>query len=145
MFEWAAQFAALASFVCSLKAFVISITYRSTLGFVSANVPQSAVYLASPNLWVYANCEPGWGPVCARILTTMFCFRWVLVEEERSVFQGWGVGGRCVGRGYSSSVCVCVCEERGGTVYGGVDGVNACQPDRASSVWYGQLGVSTWL
>lgn len=48
------------------------------------------------------------------------------------MFQGWGVGGRCVGRGYSSSVCVC--EERGGTVYGGVDGVNACQPDSILSL-----------
>lgn len=31
-------------------------------------------------------------------------------------------------------VAVCVCEERGGTVYGGVDGVNACQPDSILSL-----------
>lgn len=43
-------------------------------------------------------------------------------------------------------VAVCVCVRRGEALcMGGVDGVNACQPDRASSVWYGQLGVSTWL
>lgn len=59
-------------------------------------------------------------------------------------FRGGELEGGVWG-GAIVAVCVCVCEERGGTVYGGVDGVNACQPDRASSVWYGQLGVSTWL
>lgn len=60
--------------------------------------PQSAVYLASPNLWVglYANREPGWGPTSVRILTTMFCF-------------GGTRRGVCLGR-----------EREGGVIIGGV-------------------------
>lgn len=60
-------------------------------------------------------------------------------------FRGGELEGGVWGRGYSSSVCVRRGEALRMGGRGGVDGVNACQPDRASSVWYGQLGVSTWL
>lgn len=78
--------------------------------------PQSAVYLAWPNLWVYANEQPGWGPAASvRILTTMCCFG----GTRRGVFGGGGRGG----------VIVAVSVVEGG---GRADGVSACQPDRAS-------------
>lgn len=69
--------------------------------------PQSAVYLAWPNLWVYANGQPGWGPAASvRILTTMCCFG----GTRRGVFGGGGGG---VIRG-GVIVAVCVVVEGGG-------------------------------
>lgn len=73
-----------------------------------------------------------------RILTTMFCFAGI-GEEERSVFGGVVRGGLIVAVMY-----VCVVVGKGGGKGGGC-GVNACQPDRASSVQQGQLGVSARL
>lgn len=90
--------------------------------------PQSAVYLAWPNLWVYANGQPGWGPAASvRILTTMCCFG----GTRRGVFGGGGGGGgggRGVIRG-GVIVAVSVVVVEGAW---GADGVSACQPDRAS-------------
>lgn len=53
--------------------------------------------------------------------------------------MGGGGGGRRGG------VIVAVSECGGGLEGGGGDGVSACQPDRASSVRQGQLGVSARL
>lgn len=71
-----------------------------------------------------------------RILTTMFCFggrvRGVCLGGRRGAVRG----------GFKVAVSECVCGVGRG---GGGDGVNACQPHRASSVQRGQLGVSTRL
>lgn len=65
----------------------------------------------------------------------MFCF-----GARRGVRLGERWRGRRGGVIVAVSVCMCVCKRGGGG-----DGVSACQPDRASSLRQGQLGVSTRL
>lgn len=100
-----AQFAESASLFVSWSLLLSALLIGQQWALFLQMAPQSAVYLASSNLWVYANWEPGWGPTSVRILTTMFCFggsvRGVCLGGRRGVWRG--------GLKVAVSVCVFVC------------------------------------
>lgn len=97
-----AQFAESASLFVSWSLLLSALLIGQQWALFLQMAPQSAVYLASSNLWVYANWEPGWGPTSVRILTTMFCFG----GSMRGVCLGGRRGVRRGGLKVAVSVCV---------------------------------------
>lgn len=95
MLSWvwiSAQFAALASLFVPLSLLLSALLISQQWALFLQMAPQSAVYLASPNLWVYANGEPGWGPCeCAHFNDNVLLW-WYWKSSGREVCV-WVRGG----------------------------------------------------